>query len=171
MNTIIQMIGFGGMAANLLSFQFKSHKRILFFRTVNEALFILQYLLLGALSGAYLNIIGCVRNAIFSKRVEAGKSNTGYIIAFSALFTAFGLLTFDGSKSVMLILAKVLSTAAYGNKNTTVIRTVSFLPHISYLFYNISVGSAAGALSDLMLLGSLAAAIVRFDIHPRIKNH
>lgn len=167
---IIQVIGFLGMGANVLSFQFKKHKHILLFRTINEGLFILQYFLLGAFSGAFLNFVGLFRNVIFSNRVEKGKSNKLYIIIFSVLFTAFGILTFDGFKSVMLILAKVLSTVAYGNKNTTVIRTVSFLTHVSYLFYNIAVFSLAGALSDGFLLVSLIIAIARFDILPRIKK-
>ena len=170
MNLIIQIIGFLGMGANLLSFQFKSHRNILLFRTINEALFILQYFLLGALSGAFLNIVGCVRNIIFSKEVQKGKNTTVFIVIFSVSFTVFGLLTFDGLKSVMLILAKVLSTIAYGNKNTTVIRMVSFFTHISYLFYNIMVFSLAGAISDGLLLISLIIAITRLDICPQIKD-
>ena len=171
MNIIIQIIGFLGMGANLLSFQFKKHKNILLFRTINEALFILQYFLLGALSGGFLNIVGCVRNIIFSKRVEKGKSTTVFIAIFSILFTVFGLFTFDGFKSLMLIFAKVLSTVAYGNKNTTIIRTVSFLTHISYLFYNIAVFSLAGAISDGLLLISLVIAIIRLDIIPKISRN
>lgn len=164
MGLVIQIIGFLGLGANLLSFQFKKHKNILLFRTINESLFILQYFLLGAFSGVILNIVGIVRNTIFSKRVEKGKSTVVFIIAFSVLFTLFGIITFEGVKSVMLIFAKVLSTIAYGNKNTTVIRVVSFLTHICYLFYNISIFSLAGALSDAFLLVSLIIAIIRFDV-------
>lgn len=170
MEIIIQVIGFWGMAANFLSFQFKKHKNILIMRTVNEGLFILQYFLLGALSGAYLNLVGCIRNIIFTKQVEKGKSTKFGIIIFSVLFTVFGLISFDGIKSIMLILAKVLSTVAYGNKNTKVIRIVSFLTHVSYLFYNIAVFSIAGAVSDIIILVSLIIAITRFDIIPKLNN-
>lgn len=170
MAIIIQLIGILGMAANFISFQFKKHKHILLFRTINEALFILQYFLLGALSGAFLNIVGCARNILFTKQVAKGKSTLATSIIFSILFTMFGILTFDGVKSLMLILAKVLSTVAYGNKNTTIIRTVSFLTHISYLFYNIAVFSLAGAISDGILLVSLGIAIVRFDLMPHAKK-
>lgn len=170
MEIFIQIIGFLGMAANFLSFQFKKHKHILLLRTTNEALFIAQYFLLGAFSGAYLNIVGCVRNILFTRQVAKGKSTLVTTIIFSVLFTAFGILTFDGFKSVMLILAKVLSTIAYGNKNTTIIRTVSFVTHVSYLFYNIAVFSLAGAISDGILLVSLGIAIVRFDLIPHFSK-
>lgn len=69
----------------------------------------------------------------------------------------------------MIMVAKVSSTIAYGNKNTRVISMVSLLTHIAYLFYNISVFSLAGALSDLLLLISLIIAIVRVDICSKIK--
>ena len=167
---IIRTIGTIGLAANFLSFQFKKHKHILLFRTINEGLFILQYFLLGAYTGAILNAVGCVRNIIFTKQVASGKKTTISSIIFCVIFTAFGIITFDGAKSIMLILAKDLSTIAYGNKNTTVIRTVSFLTHISYLFYNLAVDSYEGALADAVLLISLIAGIIRFDILPRVKR-
>lgn len=170
METIIQIIGFLGMLANFISFQFKSHKNILLFRSINEGLFISQYFLLGAFSGAFLNIVGVIRNIIFTKQVAKEKNTTVSAIIFSIIFTVFGLLTFDGVKSVMLIFAKVLSTIAYSNKNATIIRVVSFLTHIAYLFYNISVFSLAGAISDGILLISLIIGIIRFDILPQIKK-
>lgn len=170
MEIVIQVIGFLGLLANFLSFQFKTHKNILLFRTINESLFISQYFLLGAFSGAFLNIVGVFRNVIFTKQVAKEKSTTATAIIFSVIFTVFGLLTFDGVKSIMLIFAKVLSTVAYSNKNATVIRVVSFLTHIAYLFYNISVFSLAGAIADGILLVSLIIGIMRFDIIPKFKK-
>ena len=167
---IIRIIGIIGLTANFLSFQFEKHKRILLFRTINEGLFIIQYLILGAYTGALLNAIGCIRNVIFTKQVASGKKTTISSVIFCVIFTFFGILTFDGVKSIMLILAKDLSTIAYGNKNTTVIRAVSFLTHINYLFYNLAVTSYEGALADAILLISLIAGIIRFDILPRMKK-
>ena len=101
---------------------------------------------------------------------EKGKKTTVFQIIFCAIFTAFGIWTFDGFKSIMLIFAKDLSTIAYGNKNTTVIRIVSFLTHICYLCYNMAVTSYEGAIADGVLLISLTVGIIRFDILPRIKK-
>ena len=168
---IIQIIGVVALAANFISFQMKKHSHILFFRTANEALFILQYFLLGAMSGAVLNIVGCVRNVIFTKQVANNKKTVLSTVVFCVIFTAFGIATFNGMGSVMLIFAKVMSTVAYGNKNTTFVRAFSFLTHIGYLIYNLSVLSIAGAVGDIVLLISLVCGICRFDILPRIKKH
>ena len=170
MDIVIQIIGALGLVANFVSFQMKKHGHILFFRTVNEALFILQYFLLGAISGSLLNIVGCVRNVVFTKQVAANKKTVLSTALFCAIFTAFGIATFDGIGSVMLIFAKVSSTIAYGNKNTTVVRVVSFVTHIAYLIYNLSVFSVAGAIGDTVLLVSLVISICRLDIVPRVKK-
>lgn len=171
MDILIQAIGALALVANFISFQMKRHKHILLFRTVNEGLFILQYFLLGAFTGSILNFVGCFRNLIFAKRVEKGKSTVLWSIVFCVIFTAFGILTFDGLKSVMLIFAKVLSTIAYGNKNTTVVRGVSFFTHVSYLIYNAAVFSIAGVIGDAVLLVSLIIGIVKFDLFPRRKSN
>ena len=169
MAILIQVIGGLGLLANFVSFQMKKHKHILFFRTLNEGLFILQYFLLGAFSGSLLNFVGCIRNVIFTKQVENGKRTVVSGAIFCVIFTVFGIVTFDGFGSIMLIFAKVLSTVAYGNKNTSVVRGVSFLTHISYLIYNLSVFSIAGVIGDGVLLVSLAIGITRFDILPRVQ--
>ena len=170
MPIIIQGIGVLALLANFVSFQMKKHHQIMFFRTMNEALFILQYFMLGALSGSVLNIVGCVRNVIFAKQVAKNRRTVFSTVLFCVIFTAFGIATFNGMASIMLIFAKVLSTVAYGNKNTTVVRVVSFITHIAYLIYNISVLSIAGAVGDLVLLVSLVLSISRLDILPRIKK-
>lgn len=166
---ITRTVGILGLGANFFSFQLKKHKHILFFRTINESLFIIQYALLGEWDGVILNTIGCGRNIIFTKQVAKEKKTTVFQIIFCIIFTAFGIWTFDGFKSIMLIFAKDLSTIAYGNKNTTIIRTVSFLTHICYLGYNLSVTSYEGAIADGVLLVSLIIGIIRFDL-PKLKK-
>ena len=170
MDIVVQVIGGVALLANFISFQMKKHSRILLFRTVNEALFILQYFLLGALSGAALNAVGCVRNVIFARQVAKGKKTVVSTVIFCLIFTAFGIATFDGVKSILLIFAKVLSTVAYGNKNTTVVRLVSFVTHGAYLAYNLAVFSLAGAVGDTVLLVSLTIGIFRLDLRPRFKK-
>ena len=170
MDILIQGIGGVALVANFISFQMKKHYQIMFFRTMNEALFILQYIMLGAFSGATLSAVGCVRNLIFARQVAKNRKTVWSTVLFCIVFTAFGIVTFHGFASVMLIFAKVLSTVAYGNKNTTVVRVVSFITHIAYFIYNFCVFSLAGVIGDTVLLVSLICGIYRFDIRPRINK-
>lgn len=113
MDIIIQIIGAFGILASIISFQCKKHNSILFFRTLNEFIFAIQYFLLGAYTGMIVNLVGCVRNIIFSKQISKNKKTTFSIIIFSIMFVVFGFAVWQGPKSLLIIFAKVLSTLAY----------------------------------------------------------
>ena len=161
---LIQGIGFLGIAASVISFQCKKHKGIIAFRTANEFLFAIQYFLLGAYTGTAMNIIGCIRNIIFAEMVKKKKKTTFMCFVFSVAFLLFTALTWSGPKSILIGFAKVISTFAYGNKNTTVIRWLILLTSCSWLIYNISVNSLAGALCEAFTICSIIVGIIRIDI-------
>ena len=154
----VQLLGGLGILCSFISFQCKNHKRILFFRTMNELLFGIQY------------FVGCVRNVIFTKRVEKGKKTGPFIALFSVLFSIFGVLTWQGPKSILIIVAKVLSTVAYGNKNTTIVRSIVLVTSSSWLVYNMFAGSIAGVLCEALTICSIVSALIRLDIMPKFKK-
>ena len=170
MQIIIQAIGVLGIIASIIAFQTKKHNQILLFKTLNEFLFAIQYVLLGAYTGMAMNLVGCVRNIVFTKQVEKQKKTTLSSIIFSILFTVFGIATWGGAKSLLIIIAKVLSTIAYSNQNTTVVRVIIFITSISWLIYNICVFSVAGAFCEAFTIISIIAGMIRFDIVPYIKS-
>ena len=168
MNIIIQLIGGLGIVASIIAFQCKKHNTILFFRTLNEAIFALQYFLLGAYTGMAMNIVGCVRNIIFTKLIIKNKKTTSITIFFGIIFTLFGICTWQGLKSVLIIIAKVLSTIAYGNKNTTIIRVIIFITSTSWLIYNYYAFSIAGVLCETFTIISLIIGIIKLDVIPAL---
>ena len=163
-NIIIQGIGGLGILASIIAFQCKKHNQILFFRALNEFIFAIQYILLGAYTGAAMDLIGVFRNIIFTKRAEKNKSTKPYIILFSIIFTVFGILTTQGFKSILVISAKVLSTIAYGNTNPTILRLIILVTSTCWLIYNIFVFSLAGILCEVFTLLSIITAIIRINI-------
>lgn len=167
MQIFIQLIGAFGILASVISFQCKKHKSILFFRTLNEFIFAIQYLLLGAYTGMSMNLVGCVRNIIFSKQVESNRKTTKSVAVFSALFIVFGIFSWQGAKGILIIIAKVLSTLAYGNKNTTLVRCIILITSTSWLVYNVYIFSIAGILCEAFTLVSIISGIIRLDIIPR----
>lgn len=168
MDIIIQLVGVIGIIASIISFQCKKHKSILFFRTMNELFFGIQYFLLGAYTGMGMNLVGCVRNVIFTKQLEKGKKTITPVIIFCSLFVISGLIFWQGYKSILIITAKVLSTLAYGNKNTTLVRGVLFITCSCWLIYNCYVFSIAGILCEAFTLCSLIVGIIRLDIIPML---
>lgn len=82
-----------------------------------------------------------------------------------------GVAAWQGPKSILIIIAKILSTIAYGNKNTTVVRAIIFVTSTSWLVYNYMVFSIAGVICEAFTLVSLIAGVIRLDIIPRLKKN
>lgn len=170
MDIIIQMIGGFGILASIISFQCKKHNSILFFRTLNEFIFAIQYFLLDAYTGMIMNLIGCVRNIIFTKQITQNKKTTITTIIFGVMFFIFGLSFWQGPKSILIIIAKILSTLAYGNKNTSIVRGIIFVTSTSWLIYNYCVFSVAGVICEAFTLVSLIIGVIRLDIIPALSK-
>lgn len=168
-NVIIQILGIIGIGASIVSFQSNNHKTILAFRTLNEFFFGIQYILLGAYTGAAMNFFGCIRNVLFSRLVEKGRSTITPRIVFCGIFTAAGMLTWGGAKSILIIFAKGVSTLAYGSSHTRYMRILIFTTSACWLAYNLCVKSYTGALCEALTLGSIISGFIRFDIYPRMK--
>lgn len=183
---LIQVIGFVGIALNILSVQFNKHWQIMLLKTLGSLTFVIQYILLGAWVGMVMDLIGSIRNIVFTLNVKNNKSNKWWIVLFSIITLVAGVLTiiFTWDKSigyasnwstdpnivliiaisisVISIIAKLLTTIAYGFKNPHLIRMINLPSNACWVVYNIVAFSIAGVINDLMCLGSIIIAEIRF---------
>jgi hypothetical protein len=168
---LTQAIGYVGLVFSVIAFQCKKHKNVMRAKTANEMFFALQYFLLGAYTGVAMNLVGSLRNMIFAKQVEKGKSTLPMRVVFSAAFIVFGILTWQSPMSLAVMLAKVVSTFAYGMKNTRAIRFLTLPTSACWLVYNYLSSSSAGVLCETFTLLSIITAIIRIElIEPRLKK-
>ena len=170
MKLLIEILGILGIVASIVGFQCKKHNHIMISRTANELLFGVQYLLLGAYTGMAMNGVGCIRNLIFRHTVKHNKNTTLWVVIFNIFFIAFGIITWTGPKSMLIIIAKVLSTVAYSLKNTTYLRGIILVTASFWLIYNVCVGSVAGAINEGLTLVSIIVGTIRMDILPKLKK-
>ena len=182
----VQVLGFIAIAMNLIAVQFNSHGKIMLFKSLGSLLFCLQYLFLGAYAGMVMDLIGTTRNIVFAHNVKKDRSNKWYIILFSIITVVLGILTiiftwdksiqavsrwstdiktatiFAVSVSIISIIAKLLTTIAYGFKNPHAIRMTN-LPSCSlWIIYNIVAFSLAGIVNEVMSIISIVIAELRF---------
>ncbi len=182
----VQALGFIAIGVNLIAVQFNTHGKIMLFKTLGSFLFAMQYLLLGAYAGMVMDLIGTIRNIIFSHNVKNGKSNKWYIIIFAIITLILGLatiiLTWEKSilavshwttdvnvatilavgLAVVSIIAKLLTTVAYGFKDPHKIRLINYPSSSLWLIYNFACFSLAGMVNEIMTLISLTIAEIRF---------
>lgn len=160
----IQAVGFAGMAISLYGIQHKAYNRVVLFRILNELIFGVQFLLLGAYTGAASNFAACITNSVYMLRIKKGKSTLPFQIAFGILFVIIGILTWHGPASILVIFAKLLSTVSFGINDTKVIRRVNLIITPVWLVYDITVFSLAGIISDVLYFISVISAVIRLDI-------
>ena len=161
---LCQTIGFIGLVFTVISAQCKTHKYAVLHKSANESFFALQYLLLGAYTGLAMNLVSILRNLIFVELVKRKRPTVVYQLLFSVVFIIFGICTWDGVRSVIVIVAKVLSTVAYGMKDTAKLRLLTLPSSLGWLIYNTAVRSWGGMLCEVFATVSLIIGIVRLDL-------
>ena len=167
---LVQGIGFLGIACSILAFQYKQYRPLVALRAATELFFGIQYILLGAYSGAAMDFLGCFRNWVFLDCDKKGKSLRPWRILFSVIFVGATLLTWAGPKSILSAVAKVASTIGYGSSNPRLIRLIVLCSSTCWLIYNSLVFSLAGVLGEIITLTSVIIGIIRFDILSRTEN-
>lgn len=167
---LCQVIGFIGMIFTVISAQCKSHKYAVWFKSANESFFALQYLLIGAYTGLAMNLVSILRNGVFVELVKRKRSTVICQVLFSLVFVVFGIFTWDGVRSVIVIAAKVLSTVAYGMKDTARLRLLTLPSSLGWLIYNTAVRSWGGILCEVFATLSLLVGIIRLDLPRYLKK-
>ena len=186
LDIFIQTLGFVAIAFNLIAVQFNTHAKIVAMKTVGSFLFGVQYFLLHAYTGVVMEVIGWIRNFIFMYVVKKNKPTRFWIVFFSCVTFGLGvttiLLTWEKSLesvkwltddfttatiltlgiSVLSIIAKILSTVAYGINSAHKIRMLNLPSCSCWLVYNFIAYSLAGILNEIMCLISINIAEIRF---------
>jgi len=166
MDIIPQIIGLLAVVFFLLSYQQKKRNNIIILNTISRCLYILQYLLLGAFSGAVLDILGAISSIL------AGKKHTKVIKKYSKeifLFTNACIIAVGGSiaflnKSWLDLLPLVgvlLHTSAFWISNEKIIRWVSLLGSPFWFIYNLLSLAYGSATGDVLTMCSIIIAMIR----------
>jgi len=166
MDIIPQIVGLLAVVFFLLSYQQKKRNNIIILNTISRCLYILQYLLLGAFSGAVLDILGAISSIL------AGKKHTKVIKKYSKeifLFTNACIIAVGGSiaflnKSWLDLLPLVgvlLHTSAFWISNEKIIRWVSLLGSPFWFIYNLLSLAYGSATGDVLTMCSIIIAMIR----------
>ena len=170
---IAQIVGIFGMLASVLSYQQKGKARILFFQLLGSALFVVNFFLLGAFSGAILNIVAIVRALIFIYEDKIRGDHPAwtvgltvvYILSYVSIFTIFGKE--PSAKNLILevlpVIAMTVTTIAFRRKEDKALRRVAFISSPLWLTYNAIFFSLGGIIGETLNLTSAIVGTIRLD--------
>ena len=160
---ISQIIGFVAAAILLLSFQQRTHRRIVAMQACSGLLFAVRYFMIGAYEGMAGNIIGLIRSSVFLFR---GKSkfvdSIACPIVFAILAAVSGIMTYTSPASLLPMAAMMISSFVMWNPKTQQLRALTVPTSLMWLVYNIISSSYSGTVTEIFNLLSIAIGLIRF---------
>lgn len=169
-----QIVGLAAVATFLLSYQQKKRKNIIALNAVSRALYIIQYIMLGAFEGAVLDILGILSSVAAQNKNKAYIKNHVklFFILMNMIIVVAGILTYKNIFSLFPVLGVLLHTSAFWITEEKTIHRVSFAGSSFWMIYNVSSLAYGSAIGDFLTMISIGTAIYRYDIRKSkvIKN-
>lgn len=173
LHLIGQIVGIVAMAFNILSYQQKKQKTVIGFQFFGSVLFALNFLMLGALVGGILNIIGIVRAAVFLNKEKLHADHPLWLWGFIAAYLATYVLTFTvfgTDPSILNLVIEALPvigmtaiTLGFRMTDAKAVRRMGLISSPSWLVYNIANGSIGAICCEVFTLGSILIGMLRLD--------
>jgi len=172
MYIIAQIVGILAVATYLLSYQLKKRKHIIAVNATSSSLYVLQYILLGALEGAAIDVLSAVGAVTAHNKGKKFIANhlVLVIVLLNLLFLTAGLTLYQNIFSLFPIAGAILQTSAFWLTSEKRIRQVSFLGTPFWLIYNLACQAYGSAIGSVLCMISIGSAIYRYDIHPARKH-
>ena len=163
---IVQTIGLVAMALGIGSFQLKQRSNILIVQFFSNFLWAAHFLLLGATTGAALNICATVRSYVFYK-YGAKKNRSIWILIGSIIaLVVSAMLSWQGWISLIPMIAIIIATIGYWQHDEQMIRRVILISSPLWLVYGVISGSYAGIANESIVIASVLIALWRYRKHP-----
>lgn len=158
-----QVIGIIGMLTEALSFQCRGTRKLFLFQIASSGFFVLHLFLLGAYTGALLNLAGAVRSGIlFLGDRRWARSRTAMALVM-LMMAACGAVTWNGWLSLLPTAAMAAGTPFLWTRSGKTVRmAMLFFISPCWLIYDIFAFSIAGILTESFNLLSILISFARF---------
>lgn len=164
---VSQIIGFAAVALFLLSFQLKRRQQIVWVTCASNLLYVLQYCLLGAFSGAVLDVLSTVSSFFAGKKHAPNMQR--HRKAFAAL--TLGLIAVAGVALALLqkdwielipVAGALLQAGSLWRDDEQAIRLLSLFGSPFWLVYNYISQAYGAALGSVLSIVSIIVGLLRY---------
>lgn len=163
---VAQIVGVIGLVLLIATFQVNTRKKMLRFQMASALAWTVHFLLLGAYTGAAMNLVTAVRNVVFI-RYRRVQWVFWVMLVVAVAITA---LTFKNWTSLLPTVACIAGTIAAWQMNPMIIRAVALTGPPLWFVHNFFNGSYPGMIADSIAFGSVLVGMWRFDITPRLRR-
>lgn len=162
---LAQIFGLLGALSMLVSNWQKTRNKVLTFLIFDSLFYFIQYILLGALSGAFTNIVGLLRTITFKYKDKHKLLQSKItLLIISTVYVLIGIFTYNNLTSIFPVVASIVYSIVLWQNDVKKIRIGTSVMMLSWLIYNIAVGAYLSAVVEGVLLVSSVTAIIKLDI-------
>jgi len=157
-----QIMGWMAALFTFLSYQCKSHKKLIIVQCLSSFSICISYLLLGAWSGMILNVVCLIRNFIIYRKDLKIFSYSFWPYALAALMGVTGALSWQGPMSLLILVALVVNTLFLYFPNVQNLRKSIVVTSTMVLIYNAYFAVWGGVVNEMIAITSALIGIIRF---------
>lgn len=147
---IAQCVGFVAMGVALVTFTFRTRKRILVSKMIADLLWVIHYLLLGATSGAAINAINAVREGVFYHKEKKWASTVLWPALFVCANAVSTVFSWQGWISLIPLLGSSINVIALWCATPRWMRLLSIPALTLWEIYSILVGSVPSMIVNVL---------------------
>lgn len=164
MNYIATILGLIAISLFIYSYQIKNAKGIVICNSLSSFFYVLQYIFLGAWSGAAIDFMAALMSAVGANKTIARfpKMKTCILtVLFIALLVA-GICLYENVFSLFSILGAVFERLSMLCRKERNIRIVSLISQPCWLIYNCAYGAVMSMIGNSIAIISIIIALVRY---------
>lgn len=164
---VSQIIGLGAVALYLLSYQLKKRSHIVWATCISNALYVLQYVLLGAFSGAIMDFMSTVSSFLAAKKNDQPFRKNARLLAWinMIVIAAVGLVSAIVQRDwieLLPIAGALLQTGGLWCDDEQTIRKFGLCSAPFWLVYNFISQAYGASLGSVIAIVSIVTALIRY---------
>lgn len=165
-----QIVGYIALILAIISFQQNEPKRMAFFQLLANSMFVIHFAMIGAITGAVINLLSAIRSLVYSRRDKKWADHVAWTYAFVLAFVLTTIFFWEGAKSLLPMFGAICYTVSFRMKTAKLVRLVSLPSSPCWMIYNAINHSYAGILTETYVIVSIIIGMLRFDVKKRKKS-
>ena len=157
------LAGVAGIISSMIIYQQKERKKLLIWKLISDVMWLTQYLLLGAYSGAGIALVSMIRGIVFVNKDSRWAKSRWWLYGFLGLSLVIGIITWKNIFSIFTMIASVIAIISFWIGNPKLSRILSYPISICMLTYDFNVKAISGIVNELLTLTSSTIGVLRHD--------
>ena len=139
----------------------KTQEKLILMQALTGLVFIIHYLMIGAVTGMAMNIVGLIRCIVYYFRNKKGSNEKVTPIIFAVIMGIIGILTWESWYSVFVFLGLIINTLCLALSDPQKVRASILVTSPLVLIYDAFAQSFGGIVYESVAIISALIGIIR----------